>query len=59
MTSPGPCYLSAMSKDTSISVDKIERLRTALIEGEQSGEPTPFDLDDFLDDMRRQRAKPR
>ena len=38
---------------------KIERLRAALIEGEQSGEPTPFDLADFLDDMRRDRAEPR
>ena len=38
---------------------KIERLRAALIEGEQSGEPTPFDLNDFLDDMRRDRAEPR
>ncbi len=27
---------------------KIERLRAALIEGEQSGEATPFELDDFL-----------
>lgn len=38
---------------------KVERLRAALIEGEQSGEPTPFDLDDFFDDMRRERAEPR
>jgi antitoxin ParD1/3/4 len=38
---------------------KIERLRAALIEGEQSGEPTPFDLDDFLDEMRRSRTEPR
>lgn len=35
---------------------KIERLRTALIEGEQSGAATPFDLNDFLDDMHRDRA---
>ncbi|MDP2409780.1 MAG: type II toxin-antitoxin system ParD family antitoxin [Pseudolabrys sp.] len=38
---------------------KIERLRAALIEGEQSGEPAPFDLADFLDDMHRDRAGPR
>ena len=38
---------------------KIERLRDALIEGERSGEPTPFDLNDFLDDMHRDRAEPR
>ncbi len=38
---------------------KIERLRDALIEGERSGEPTPFDLNDFIDDMHRDRAEPR
>lgn len=38
---------------------KIERLRDALIEGEQSGAPTPFDLNGFLDDMHRDRAEPR
>jgi len=38
---------------------KIERLRAALIEGEQSGAPTPFDLDDFLGEMRRSHAEPR
>jgi antitoxin ParD1/3/4 len=38
---------------------KIERLRAALIEGEQSGAPTPFDLNDFLDEMHRGRAEPR
>jgi antitoxin ParD1/3/4 len=38
---------------------KIERLRSALLEGEHSGAPTPFDLDEFLDDMRRERAEPR
>ena len=38
---------------------KIERLRDALIAGEQSGEPTPFDLNDFLDEMHRDRAEPR
>ncbi len=38
---------------------KIERLRAALVEGEQSGEPTPFDLTDFLDEMHRSGAGPR
>ena len=38
---------------------KIERLRAALIEGEQSGAATPFELDDFLNDMGRGRAEPR
>jgi antitoxin ParD1/3/4 len=38
---------------------KIERLRAALLEGERSGEATPFDLDDFLDEMHRDRAGPR
>ena len=38
---------------------KIERLRAALVEGEQSGAPTPFDLHEFLEDMRRERAEPR
>lgn len=31
---------------------KIDRLREALIEGEQSGEPRPFDRDAFLARMR-------
>jgi len=35
---------------------KIERLRAALIEGEQSGEPVPFDLNEFLDEMREGHA---
>jgi antitoxin ParD1/3/4 len=30
---------------------KLEALRNALIEGEQSGEPVPFDLEDFLREM--------
>jgi Arc/MetJ-type ribon-helix-helix transcriptional regulator len=34
----------------------VDRLRAALIEGEQSGEPTPFDLDGFLDDVQQGRA---
>ena len=38
---------------------KIERLRAALLEGEQSGEATPFELNDFLDEMHRDRAEPR
>jgi antitoxin ParD1/3/4 len=31
---------------------RLEVLRTALIEGEQSGQPEPFDFDAFLADMR-------
>jgi len=38
---------------------KIERLRAALLEGERSGEARPFDPDDFLDEMHRDRAEPR
>ena len=30
---------------------KIERLRAALVEGEQSGEALPFDIDEFLGEM--------
>jgi antitoxin ParD1/3/4 len=38
---------------------KLEALRTALIEGEQSGLSTPFDLDEFLEEMRRDRIAQR
>ena len=31
---------------------KLEALRAALIEGEESGEPQPFDSDAFLNEMR-------
>jgi len=31
---------------------KLEALRAALIEGEQSGPPEPFDFDAFLDEVR-------
>jgi antitoxin ParD1/3/4 len=31
---------------------KLEALRAALIEGEQSGLATPFDVEEFLEDMR-------
>jgi antitoxin ParD1/3/4 len=31
---------------------KLEALRAALIEGEQSGPPEPFDFDTFLAEMR-------
>ena len=33
---------------------KLEALRKALAEGENSGPPRPWDLDEFLHDMRRQ-----
>jgi antitoxin ParD1/3/4 len=32
---------------------KIEALRAAIAEGEQSGPPTPFDFDEFLASKRR------
>ena len=35
---------------------KLEALRAALIEGEESGEPQPFDFDKFLADKRKQFA---
>ena len=38
---------------------KIERLRAALIEGEQSGAPASLDLNEFIDEMHRDRAQPR
>lgn len=34
---------------------RIEALRTALVEGEQSGTSTPFDFEDFLDRKRKSR----
>jgi antitoxin ParD1/3/4 len=33
---------------------KLEALRAALIEGEQSGLATPFDIEEFLAEMRRE-----
>ena len=36
---------------------KLEALRAALIEGEESGEPQPFDFAEFLTEKRRQFAK--
>ena len=35
---------------------QIERLRVAIIEGEESGEPQPFDFDDFLARKNRERS---
>jgi antitoxin ParD1/3/4 len=35
---------------------KVEALRAALIEGEQSGLSTPFDFDEFID-SKRQKSK--
>ena len=37
---------------------KLERLRAALIDGEQSGEAVPFDLTQFIQEMHRGRAEP-
>ena len=36
---------------------QIERLRTAIIEGEESGEPQPFDFDEFLARKNRERSE--
>jgi antitoxin ParD1/3/4 len=33
---------------------KLERLRAALIEGEESGPPAPFDFDAFIAEKRAQ-----
>jgi antitoxin ParD1/3/4 len=33
---------------------KLETLRAALVEGEQSGAGMPFDLEEFLDEMHRE-----
>ena len=35
---------------------EIDTIRQALIEGEQSGEPQPFDFDDFLHRMNAENA---
>lgn len=38
---------------------RLEALRKALVEGEQSGfSPVPFDLDEFLADMRSEETDP-
>jgi antitoxin ParD1/3/4 len=36
---------------------KIEALRAAIIEGEQSGPSKPFDLDGFIDSKRRKKKR--
>ncbi|MGA1801938.1 type II toxin-antitoxin system ParD family antitoxin [Rhizobium sp. HT1-10] len=36
---------------------EIEAIRAAIIEGEESGEPEPFDFDEFLDEMRRKHGR--
>lgn len=36
---------------------EIEAIRAAIIEGEQSGEPQPFDADEFLSEMHRKYAR--
>lgn len=35
----------------------VEAVRAALIEGEESGEPQPFDLQEFLAEMHLEHAK--
>ena len=36
--------------------EDIEAIRAALIEGEESGEPQPFDFDDFLEMKRNAKS---
>jgi antitoxin ParD1/3/4 len=36
---------------------KLEALRAALIEGEQSGTPMPFDIEEFLEEMHSSRVQ--
>ena len=36
---------------------RLRALQTALIEGEQSGQPSPFDFDAFLEDKRARARK--
>lgn len=36
---------------------KLERLRAALVEGEQSGAPEDFDADDFLREMKERHGE--
>lgn len=36
---------------------RLDALRQALIEGEQSGEATPFDFDEFLKEMHEERKR--
>jgi antitoxin ParD1/3/4 len=36
---------------------QVERLRAAIIEGEESGPSAPFDFDAFLERKRRERTK--
>ncbi len=38
---------------------RLSVLQAALVEGEQSGEPEPFDFDDFLDDKRKAATRKR
>ena len=38
---------------------KLEQLRAALVEGEQSGEAEPFDVESFLDEMHQARVTSR
>jgi hypothetical protein len=37
--------------------DKLKRLRDLIKEGEASGEPVPFDMEEFIAEKRRQLSK--
>jgi antitoxin ParD1/3/4 len=38
---------------------RLAALQAALVEGERSGEPEPFDFDDFLEDKRKAASRGR
>lgn len=45
-------YIRHLIRQDQSSRSRIEAIRAALIEGEQSGEPRPFDPDQFKQEMR-------
>ena len=45
-------YIRHLIRQDQSSRSRIEAIRAALIEGEQSGEPRPFDPDQFIQKMR-------
>ena len=44
-------------QDARLKEAKLEALRAALIEGEESGACTPFDFDEFLERKHQERAQ--
>jgi antitoxin ParD1/3/4 len=45
-------YIRALIRREQERSAEIQAIRSALIEGEESGVPEPFDRDDFIRDMR-------